>query len=251
MSIDNVVRNRNESLLTLGKNALNVKHPDEFELYLCALELVDESNRTLRYFVFPVMPSSIDEGKPKITNIKKTLAGVTVLRTPTFVPTDINLNGNFGRSFKVLLGGDYLDFVSSFSDNGSGNGFTNGVQDFFDEKVKTGYGCCKILESIIDESDKIGTDGKMRKLILHNPSIGNSYVVEPINFRMSQSEQTNMIWNYSVSFKSVATLKSLYSKKDLEKVAQRLNITGHMQKQVNLLVNTVSAFIAKTETNLR
>lgn len=246
MSIENAIRNRDHLYTTVGKNALSVKYPDEFELYLCALELLSDSGKTLRYFVFPVMPSSIDEGKNKITNIRKTLAGVTVLSTPTFIPTDITLSGNFGRSFKVLLGGDYVDFISSFKD-GSGKGGINGVKELFDERVKTGYGCCKILEDIIDQADKIGEDGKLTKLILHNPSIGNSYVVKPISFRMNQSEQTNMIWNYNVMFKSIAPLESLYSKKELEKQALTLSITGYTQKKVNQLVNTVSTFIASAE----
>lgn len=246
MSIDNVIKNRDALLITGGKNAMNVKFPDEFELYLCALELVDESNKTLRYFVFPVMPSSMDEGKNKITNIKKTLAGVTTLSTPTFVPTDISLSGNFGRSFKVLLGGDYVDFISSFQDNGSGKGAQKGVTQLFDDRVKTGYGCVKILESILDESDQVGENGELRKLILHNPSTGNSYIVKCMNFKINMNEQTNMIWNYSVNFKSIAPLKSLYTTKELESKSMKLNLTGFMQTKTNNLLNTVSSFIAKT-----
>lgn len=246
MSIDNVIRNRDALLITGGKNAMNIKFPDEFELYLCALELLDERNVTLRYFVFPVMPSSIDEGKNKITNIKKTLAGVTTLSSPTFIPTDISMSGNFGRSFKVLLGTDYTDFISSFQDNGSGNGAANGIVELFDDRVKTGYGCIKILESILDEADQIGQDGKLRKLILHNPSSGNSYLVKCMSFKMSMSEQTNMIWNYSISFKSIAPIESLFTTKQIEAQAEKLNITGFIQSKVNNLLNTVTAFIAKT-----
>lgn len=241
MSLENAILNRSTLLQTLGKNALNVKYPKEFELYVCALELLDSSNTTLRYFVFPVMPSSIDENMPQITNVKKTLAGVTVLSTPTFIPTDINLSGNFGRSFKVLLGGDFLDFISSFKNNAS----KGGEPDFFDERVKSGYGCIKILEEIIKESNNVDADGGLRKLILHNPSIGNSYFVKAMNLKFNQNEQMNMIWNYNVQFKSIAPLDSLFSKSQLEGSAAKLVATAFAQKQVDNLVNKIGSLIAK------
>src|SRR4051812_44167158 len=101
MSIENVARNRMLMLEQVGKTALNIRYPKEFELYLCALELVDQYDNTLRYFVFPVMPSTMQETIPQLTSIKKTMAGVTVLSNPTFVPTDINISGNFGRKFRI------------------------------------------------------------------------------------------------------------------------------------------------------
>lgn len=239
MSLDNAIASRSELLQTIGKNVLNVKYPKEFELYVCALELLDSNNNTLRYFVFPVMPSSIDESKPQNNNIKKTLAGITVLSTPTFIPTDITLSGNFGRSFKVLLGGEILDFVSSFRSR-IGN---NTAKELFDARVKTGYGCLKILEEIIEESKNIDEDGGIRKLILHNPSLGNSYFVKPINARFNQNEQMNMIWSYSVQFKSLAPLESIFSKERLEGMSARLASTAYARKQVDGLVNTLSSMI--------
>lgn len=246
MSLENVIRNRNSLITTIGKNALNVKYPKEFELYICALELVDEDFNTLRYFVFPIMPSSIEEIKPELTNIKKTLAGVTALSTPTFVPTDITLVGNFGKKFKVLLGTDYVDLVSSFVDNGVGNG----LRELFDERIKTGYGCIKILEEIIEQSNSIGADGRLRKLILHNPALGNSYIVKASNIRLHQNEQTNMIWNYSLPLKSLAPLESLLLPESMESVGKRLNITAYVQKKVDKVVNGITALIAKTETKI-
>jgi hypothetical protein len=249
MSIENVVRNRDALLIQVGKAGLNVKYPKEFEFYICALELIDDEGKTLRYFVFPVMPSTLDENKPKLSNIKKTLSGVTVLKTPAFVPTDINLSGSFGRKFRVLLGTEYTDFVSSFKDNGSvtRDSFKGGVKELFDERIKTGYGCTKILEEIIDQSTAIGEDGKLRKLILHNPASGNSYLVEPVNMKITQSEQTNMIWNYSLQLKSIAPLESLKTKREQESISKNLVVTGHIQKQVDRLINTVSALVANSE----
>jgi hypothetical protein len=249
MGVEAAVARRNALLVSAGKRALNIKYPDEFELYVIALELVDESFNTLRYFVFPVNPSSIEESKPQLTNIKKTLGGVTVLKNTTFVPTRINISGSFGRNFKVLLGSTYEDFLSSFVSPVFGfitnKSLLKGVKQIFDDRIKSGYGCCKILEDIIEENKKIGTDGQIRKLIFHNPALGNSYIVEPGELSFKMSEQTNMIWNYSLSFTSVAPLESLLSQQQLQSASKQLVINGYMQGKVNDIVKGISSIVGK------
>jgi hypothetical protein len=256
LSLVTAIANRNIVIAEAGKNALNIKYPKEFELYVIALELTDENFNTLKYFVFPINPSSLEENIPQVTNIKKTNSGVSVLKNPTFVPTDITLSGTFGRGFKVLLGDKYEDFVSSFSTYSTyegeitGTKVTNaslkdGLKQTFDDRIKTGYGCIKILEEIVKESVKLGKNGEVRKLIFHNPALGNSYFVEAGTLRLFQNEQTNMIWNYSLPLKSIAPLESRYTKKQMESIAIQLNVTNHIQKRVNALVRNVSKMLAK------
>lgn len=256
MSLLSALQSRNDLLYQYGKNALNVKYPKEFELYIIALELTDENFNTLKYFVFPVNPSSLEESKPQLTNVKKTNTGVTVLKTPTFVPTDITLSGTFGRGFKVLLGSTYEDFIHSFQETrdfvyGDSITVTNkssikkGLKQTFDDRIKTGYGCIKILEEIIEESKLIGKDGQLRKLIFHNPALGNSYLVTAGTLRLFQNEQTNMIWSYSLPLKSIAPLEALYNKQQLESISKQLNVTNYIQKRVNGLVRTTSKILAK------
>lgn len=245
MSIENAVRNKAVLLEQLGKSVLNIKHPKEFELYLCALELISETGKTLRYFVFPVMPSNFEETQAHITNVKKTLGGVTVLLTPTFVPTDISISGNFGRKFKILLGSDYVDFASSFkADDGkiTKDSVKGGISQVFDERIKTGYGCCKILEEIINECNKIDEDG-MRQLILYNPTLGNNYIVRPTSLKFSQSQETNMIWSYSLQLKAIASLDSFQTAEEIEEQSQRLNATGYVQKQVDRVVGGLTSLL--------
>lgn len=252
MSIDNVARNRLFQLERLGKAVMNMRYPKDFELYLCALELMDQEGNTLRYFVFPVMPSSMEENKPKITNIKKTLAGITVLSTPTFIPTEINLSGNFGRKFRILLGSDYTDFISSFKTvdgDITKESFRDGVVEVFDDRVKTGYGCIKILEEIVEQADQIDEKG-VRRLVFYNLALGNSYLVKPMNLKFSQSEESNMIWNYSLQMKSIAPLESLMTSSELEDQRQRLIITGFIQKGVDNLVNKLTGLAARSENAL-
>jgi hypothetical protein len=256
MSLESAIAGRSALLSTIGKAALNAKYPKEFELYVIALELTDENFNTLRYFVFPVNPSSIEENKPKLTNVKKTLAGVTVLSTTTFIPTDITLSGNFGRKFKVLLGSTYEDFIASFkiftqkNPNGiiTSDSLQNGVVQIFDERVKTGYGCTKILEEIVTLADTVDEFGGIRKLIFHNPALGNSYLVKPINLRLNQNEQTNMIWNYSLQLKSIAPLESLRTKEELESISIQLAKTAYAQKKVDQLLNGLARIGEKTIT---
>jgi hypothetical protein len=208
--------------------------------------------RTLIHYVilcFPVNPSSIEETEPQLTNIKKTLSGITVLKTQTFVPTDITISGSFGRNFKVLLGTTYEDFISSFVSPVFGfvtkKSILKGLKQTFDERVKTGYGCCKIMEDIIQETKRIGEDGQLRKLIFHNPALGNSYIVEPGALTFKMSEQTNMIWNYSFQMKSVAPLESLFTKQQQESISKQLVVNGYMQGKVNEIIHGVGSLVGK------
>jgi hypothetical protein len=251
LSLTSAIATRNALLTEAGKAALNMKYPKEFELYVIALELTDEQFNTLKYFIFPVNPSSLEEIKPKLTNVKKTLGGVTALKTPTFVPTDITLTGSFGRNFKVLLGTGYEDLIHSFQDEyisrtgqstftTSQGSVKQGAKQFFDDRVKTGYGCFKILEEIVDESVKVG-----KNLILHNPVFGNSYLVTAGSLRISMTEQTNMIINYSLPLKTIAPLESLYTKKQLESISKQLSVTNYFQKRTNALIKNISKIAAK------
>ena len=249
MSIEGAVIRKSQVGGELGKAYLNFKYPDEFELYTIALEVIDSTtNLTVRYFIFPVMPSNMDESTTFLHNIKKTLGGVVALSSPNFNPVDISLSGNFGRKFKVLLGEDYIDFVNSWK--GDSNlksqrvfnevGIKNGLKELFDEKIKTGYGCCKVLEEIIKMSNEVNSEGKPYLLILHNPSIGNSYVIKPVSLKFTQSQERNMIWDYSLQLKAVAPLNHLaIVEKEAKEVRKRLNLTNITQKGVNSILNKI------------
>lgn len=250
MSVENVVRKRALMLERIGKSALNVKFPDEFELYVMALELVDSTGKTLRYFIFPVMPSSFEQSDTQIHNIKKTLSGVSVLSTPGFIPGDITLSGNFGRKFRVLLGSDYKDLANSFKDTSgkvTAKSSGKGAQEFFDDRVKTGYGCCKVLEDIVYDANALDADGGVRTLIFHNLALNNSYLVKAMSLRFSQSQDTNMIWNYSLVLKSIAGIEALFTKQQLEQQRQKLVVSGYIQDRLNNVMNALTSSIAKAE----
>jgi hypothetical protein len=245
MSIDNAIRNRDSLLTTIGKTALNIKFPKEFEVYVCAFELVDGAGRTLRYFIFPVMPSSIREREPESTNIRRTLGGVTALNSTTFVPVDIMLAGTFGRKFKILLGTDYVEFLNAFKTVDGKvtlDSAAKGTIGVFDDRIKTGYGCLQVLKDIIEEAGVVDANGS-RRLIFYNPAFGTSYVVKVMEKTIDMAQESNMLHNYSVTMKGIAPLDALKTQSELESDATKLNITDYMQKRTNNLVNALTSII--------
>lgn len=232
MSVESAFLRMNNVLSSSGRMGLNMLFPREFELYMCALELIDDKGKTLRYFIFPTMPTNIDETKTKITSVRQTLKGTVTLRTPVFVPRDITISGTFGRKLRLLLG----DLVEDVVQSGNLLQTIKGEVMNFDERVKTGYGCIKILEEIIESVDDVSRG--LKTLIFHNPAIGNSYVVNPMNLKLSQTQETNMIWNYSLAMKGIAPIESLDM--DPKKENRKLLLKGFFQKGVNNLLDNVT-----------
>src|SRR6478735_5107708 len=99
MALIDVQARYSDLLFTVGKQVINSLFPNDFEYYLIAFELVDSKLRTVDYLTFPILPDSITESKLELTNIKKSAGGITSITTPTFVPRDISIRGNFGRNF--------------------------------------------------------------------------------------------------------------------------------------------------------
>lgn len=247
MAVDDVIKTTREYLGRVGKAGMNVKFPDEFELYIIALELIDSKKNTLRYFMFPVMPNTLEDTITQVHNIKKTLGGVTVLSTTGFIPSEVNIQGSFGRKFRILLGGSFKEFIASFKDTPgkmTKNSFKKGVREFFDDRVKTGYGSCKVLQSIIEESNTLDDSGGVKTLILHNLALGNSYIVKPSTLKFSMSQETNMIWNYNLPLRTIAPLSALYSQEELKKKSSSLVLSAYMQPRVDNLVNKLKGLVS-------
>ena len=238
-NLQSAIESRAVLLSSIGKAALNARFPDEFELYVLALELIDGKGKTLKYFIFPVMPSNLDETQPVITSIKKTQAGVSAISNTTFAPRDIVITGNFGRQFKMLLGSDFVSASSALTTGGS---IVAGAATVFDPRVKTGYGCLKILEDIVDQSKVVDKNGP-RRLILYNPVFGNNYVVKPTQFKISQSQESNMFHNYTLQLKAIAPLSSIQSDKDNTNLAIQLNTAAYLQKSLNNAINQLTTLL--------
>lgn len=227
-------------LSQIGKGGLNALFPSDFEYYLVALELVDSQNNTVDYFSFPVLPEEIRESHNEITNIRKTMTGVNVTKNPTFTPRQISIRGNFGRRFKLLLGGQQVQFagfglsIKNGALSVSGPGSLQEVIPQFSSFAKTGYGCIKVIEAMKEKSKKLDNYQKPFSLYLYNPILGNNYQVEFNSFAHMQNQDTNnMIPAYNIQLTAIAPLSSLFSRGSSIKSALSKVTVGELQKTAN------------------
>jgi len=224
-------------LKNVGRATANAMFPNDFEYYVVALELVGYINKngnnksTSELFVFPIMPDRITEEKVNLVNIKKTIGGVTTLKNNTFIPKNISLNGTFGRTLKFLTNrGNVIDLDAvHFSE--------------FNTKLKTGYGCLKILESICEKSRQLDDSNKPFKLFFYNPALGNSYLVEVENLTLPQTKEQNMMWNYNLKLKAIAPIKSILSVKEIRGALANITNTSVIDKTIKTFTKNITNII--------
>lgn len=233
-----------EMIRTVGKSTLSAIYPNDFEVYLCAFELV-EKGKTIDYFVFPIQPSQIQKVEPTRTNIKSSMAGVTVLKNSSIIPKEIMLKGNFGRNFKILTTNG-VAFTNSFSKK---QGLTLNTP-IFSVGIKTGYGATKLLQNILNESNNLSSNGENRQLYFYNMALGESYlvVVNPNGVIYNQSQDMNMIWQYSINLSVLAPLSEVADALDKDsKLSRSTKMLGRnvVQKSVNIVAKEVSQFLTR------
>ena len=183
-----------------AKILLHTLFPEDFEFYMMALELQNEFAVVTDRFIFPVMPDQMSINKKKLTNIRKTAQGISVLNNNSFVPIDININGGFGRAFKLMVG--------SYETKDVGIGYGGLVPRIpFSLSVKTGYGALKMLDRLFEKSTK-SNNGSAKTLVLYNLAYNQQYVVKIMNLNIDQSISENMLWKYSMNLQAVAPRSS-------------------------------------------
>lgn len=239
MSIEGAFLRYSQLNNVIGKKAVSALYPNDFELYITALELVDSKKNTKAYFLFPIQPFSISTSYTPIQNIKKTVGGITVLNTETFSPTDTTLQGNFGRKFKFLIGKELVNFSSILlTPDQEQKSF---VQEF-DPSIKTGYGCIKVLEKIIKTSNTLDENKKPYSLYLYNLAIGQNYLVKIPSLSFSQNQENNMIWSYSMNIKSLIEVEKI---RDVSQRSLAVNLAANdtIQKTVDSAISFVTSLI--------
>jgi hypothetical protein len=208
-----------KSLIDSGTQvALNSYDPDNFELYVIALELRDDDdseNPIKDYFVFPVNPDSIMRLQKTLANVKKSFGGVHAFDNESFVPYPISLSGNFGGSkLKILIGNN--DSIS----------------------IKTGFGATKKLQSIVDSSRGKGTQGKPLRLILHLLPFSESVTIIVHECRYYQNMSMNRIWQYD--FTATAVAPDLLDMSDYTVDVYKVSL---LQKFSNAVFNSVAGIL--------
>ena len=195
---------------TLGRAAIHAMAPDNFEYYMCSLELLDSSKSTKGFMTFAVMPNNILETKTEIATINKTNRGVVTTFNSSFVPRDISIQGTFGRKLRLIIGakepsnGDKTWFGNLMSSGNLGFNMLGG-----DVLVKTGYGLTKMLKKIVDTAYTLDENGKPHTLIWTNYAFNTSYVVEILQSSYSQTYENNMLWYYNLEMKAVAPASAI------------------------------------------
>ncbi len=237
----------------LGQAALSQLYPNDFETYFCALELVDSRQRVVDFFVFPVMPSTMQETNTNLTTVKQTAGGVTVLGTTQYVPIDFRLQGNFGRKFKFLVGQQIVD-ASAISFSTQAGVFTarQGIEQglnqtrnaVFNSEIKTGYGCYNILRAICNKSTGLDEDGNPYHLYFYNPTMNSAHMIEVISFVSAQDDkQSNMLHSYQIDIKLVAPLEGLKRDGSADSLTKTM--------QYGIINQTVDASIGNLSRSLR
>lgn len=230
----------------LGQAALHALYPKDFAYYFLALQLVDSSNNTIDYFSWPILPDEIREVQSEVTNVKKTIGGVHVLKNPTFTPRQISIKGDFGRRFKLLLGGTKVEFagfnfsINSGKFNIANNNLLDGIVPQFSSFAKTGYGCIKVLEAIKEKSKKLDSNNKPYSLYLYNPILGNNYLVEFVTISHFQDkDRYNMIPAYQLQLVAIAPLDNIVSRvNNIKSALKNLTLAG-LQKTANSVASSL------------
>jgi len=203
-----------EMIGQIGKAGANALFPNDFEYYAVTLELTSFDGQTIEYLTFPVTPNAISYDDVKVTNIKKSFAGVTALDTDSFIPKRLSLSGTFGRKLRVLVGGGSFTNPASTAngvfDNIRDNGLTIRTS-ILDAKLKTGYGTTKILEAISTKSSGVDNQNRPNKLFLYIPPLGHNFLVKINQLKLSQDYSNNMMWQYEMQLTALAKVEDLDS----------------------------------------
>ena len=204
-AITSVIENTLNAAMTVGKAALHAMAPDNYEYYMCSLELIDCSGNQVGFISFVVMPNNITESTTPIQTQTKTKNGMVTLFNDSFAPVNISLQGTFGRKFKIVT--DMVD------PSEKGNNFFNGNIAGVEIAIKSGYGLTRVLQYILKKTNELDTQGRPYILLFNNYSFNSSYVVDVMSYSFNQSIENNMLWFYELQLKAIAPGSAVRSSK--------------------------------------
>lgn len=234
-SAESAVENALNAAMTVGKSALHTVSPDNYEYYMCSLELRASSTNTQVGFIsFIVMPNNITESIQPIQTQTKTKNGLVTLFNASFTPVNISIQGTFGRKFRLVTGlvdpnAEKAKKWTNFFNGNLASVAGIGVG------VKSGYGMTRVLKYILDMTNELDENGRPHILLYNNYSFNSSYVVDVINYEFNQSTENNMMWFYNFVLKAVAPGSA---------------VTTNEQMNGKLLSSVTSNSIAQGLTNL-
>ena len=238
-----------KSITQFGRAVLAAQYPDEFEYYGLQFELQNSKGVVKDTIFFPVMPNQISESEVNLVNVKKSSTAVISLINTTFAIKQISIGGTFGRKARILI-------IDTPKRNQSPTQHATATQ--FSAKIKTGYGVLKLIEKMIAKSLSADEYGQPHFLFIYNFSLGNNYLVEVSDKSFNMSLENNMMWNYQINMKAIATAESAKARigGKNDSLQKRMMIDA-INKNVNALVsnltniNQTQAAVANTFTLLK
>lgn len=248
-----IIEQLSENIIVANKTGRNILFPRDFEVYMCGLELTTFEGDTIDYFIFPVTPNSINKTEADRVSFFRTFGGVTVLNSDSFTPGQLTVSGDFGRTFKLLLrntdntlatfrGVRFSNQAGVYGADDVNGQFNSKIPELF-PTIKTGYGCIKILQSIINKA-RGNDNGRPFRLYFYNSMLSESYLVIPTKNPLQLNQEissNNMIWRYTLNLNIIAPLENILFD-DKEQTAKDFLIPATIQKSVNNMAKKAVKF---------
>lgn len=206
-AINSSIGNALNAAMTVGSAALHMIAPDNYEYYMCSLEVIDCNRKQIGFISFIVMPNNISESRTPIQTQTKTKNGLVTLFNDSFNPVIISLQGTFGRKFRIVTNLTDPSEKKSFFDGNVGKILGTNIM------IKSGYGLSKLLKFILDKSNEVDKDGRPYLLLFNNYAFNTSYVVDVVSYTFNQSIENNMMWYYDFQLKATAPGSAVQTKK--------------------------------------
>lgn len=201
--LESTVSNALNAAMTIGKSALHTIAPDNYEYYMCSLELLSSDAQRKGFISFIVMPNNISESVQPIQTQTKTKSGLVTLFNNSFCPVSIALQGTFGRKYRLVTGLIDPQDASEKKWKNFLNGNWGKVKNF-SVGAKSGYGLTRVLKYILEKANTLDENNRPYLLVYNNYSFNSAYVVDVINYSFNQSTENNMLWFYNIQLKAVA-----------------------------------------------
>lgn len=205
-TINSIKTKMQGAVASAGEAGLHMLAPDNYEYYLCSLELLDVEKNQVGLITFTVMPNNVSESRSPLQTQTKTNSGIVTTFNDSFAPINISLQGSFGRRFRIVTG-----VVDPSNKGGLSNFFNGNLGKLSGLAYKSGYGLTKVLKFVLDKANEVDTLGRPYVLLYNNYSFNTSYVVDVVNYSFNQSTENNRMWYYEVLLKAIAPGSAIQS----------------------------------------
>lgn len=238
--VNSSVTSATNTVMNIGMALAHTLSPDNYEYYMCSLELIDCYRKQIGFISFVVMPNNLSESITPIQTQTKTKNGIVTLFNDSFTPVIISLQGTFGRKFRIATNiTDPSDKKNFFNGNIGKIAGTNIM-------VKSGYGLSKILKFILDKTTTLDKDQRPFLLIFNNYAFNTSYVVDVINYTFNQSIENNMMWFYDMQLKAIAPGSSIRANRQKNSQLLKTVISNSIAQGLENIINNVERNISSS-----